>query len=322
MHRQNSGSSTLPVQNMTCSKNYLAGTLLPLLFFTLPLQAKDDIWHTDFAAAKQKAAQENKDLLVHFTGSDWCGWCMKLNKEVFHDKALAKAINKDFILVQIDFPRRKELLPELSQQNVILKKKYNITGYPTVMLCDALGRPYAKTGYRKGGAAPYIAHINKLQERKKTRDTALALAENLEGPEKARTLEKALSIVPSAALSFYEKEIAAIAAADPDDVSGFYTRYQIQKTTIALGHIVKPLFKDRDYAKIIVEVDNYIRQHQLKNESLQTALLFKLSSHYLSKDYEAALKIANQIITINDVNRPGRYSSMIKKRILRLQPKK
>lgn len=309
------------MQNMTCMKTHVALLLLPLFF--LPLQAGEDgVWHTDFETAKQWASREKKDLLIYFTGSDWCGWCMKLEKEVFADTEFNKEISKGYILVKIDFPRRKELTPWQSQHNAALKKQYTVLTYPTVMLCDALGRPYARTRYKEGGAKRYLSHLAELKDHKKDRDAALALAKTLEGQNKARTLEKALASVPRLALSFYERELATIHAADPDDISGFYSRYQNQKTATELGYIAKPYIARGNHADLISEIENYISSNKLQGETRQTALIFKLTTQYSAKNHAAALKSADEIIAINNLNNQGRYAAMVKKRILRRQGKR
>ena len=69
-------------------------------------------WHTDFEAAKKQAAKEKKDLLIDFTGSDWCGWCIRLKKEVFDEAAFEKGVADHFVLVELDYPRDKSKLSE------------------------------------------------------------------------------------------------------------------------------------------------------------------------------------------------------------------
>ena len=122
-------------------------------------------WLHDIEAAKKKAAAENKDLFIDFTGSDWCGWCIKLNEEVFQHDPFKKGIADDFILVELDYPRDKsKLSKETIAQNEMLREKYQIQGYPTILLTDADGRPYAKTGYQKGGPESYVKHLGELQK--------------------------------------------------------------------------------------------------------------------------------------------------------------
>ena len=107
---------------MIMKKTILASLLLAL---TVSLStAAGDEWMTDFEAAKQKAAAENKDLLVNFTGSDWCSWCIKLVDEVFKHDAFKKGVADNFVLVELDFPQDKSKLDESTQtQNEMLQEK-------------------------------------------------------------------------------------------------------------------------------------------------------------------------------------------------------
>lgn len=119
-------------------------------------------WLTDFEAAKKQAAAEKKDILVDFTGSDWCGWCIKLDKEVFSTDAF-KA-QKGFVLVSLDFPRRKEIPADQKAKNEALMRKWAVRGFPTIILTNANGEAYAQTGYKPGGPEAYLAHLAELRK--------------------------------------------------------------------------------------------------------------------------------------------------------------
>lgn len=127
--------------------------------FALSAEAE---WMTDFAAAKEKAKAENKVILLNFTGSDWCGWCIKLDKEVFSKQEFIDYAKEKLVLVKLDFPRQKKLDPELVKQNKALNEKYEIEGFPTIKLVKATGREIAETGYEEGGAAKYVENLKKL----------------------------------------------------------------------------------------------------------------------------------------------------------------
>ena len=135
--------------------------LLALLLTPVAALAAEG-WLTDLDAAKKQAAAENKDILIDFTGSDWCGWCIKLDKEVFATDAF-KA-QKDFVLVSLDFPRRKQLPAEQKAKNDALAQAWGIQGFPTIILANAKGEPYASTGYRPGGPEQYLAHLAELRK--------------------------------------------------------------------------------------------------------------------------------------------------------------
>ena len=119
-------------------------------------------WETDFELAKQRAKDEKKDMLVDFTGSDWCGWCIKLKQEVFDQPAFQEYAKKHLIMVELDYPRKKVLPDKEKKQNTELAEKYEIQGYPTILLLNSKGREVARTGYRKDGPEEYIEHLKRL----------------------------------------------------------------------------------------------------------------------------------------------------------------
>ena len=120
-------------------------------------------WNTDFEKASAKARAEGKYMLVDFSGSDWCGWCIKLDDEVF-SKETFKAYAKDnLVLMLADFPRdSSKQSAELKNQNKALSEKFGIRGFPTVIILDAEGEAVAKTGYQAGGPEAYVEHVKKL----------------------------------------------------------------------------------------------------------------------------------------------------------------
>jgi thioredoxin-related protein len=117
-------------------------------------------WLTDFAAAKQQAANENKKMLLDFTGSDWCYFCKKLDVEVL-DTPTFKDFAKDYVLVRVDFPRSHELPPDLKNQNKVLEQQYRINGFPTLVELNSSGQEIMRqSGYHPGsGPQAYIAQF-------------------------------------------------------------------------------------------------------------------------------------------------------------------
>ena len=133
-----------------------------LCLSVLSLSAADG-WLTDLDEGIKVAKAEKKAILVDFTGSDWCGWCIRLKKEVFDQKEFA-AVTKDFVLVELDYPQKKKQSPEEKAKNQALAKKFSIEGFPTVMLLDSNGEPFAQTGYQAGGPEKYLAHLADLRK--------------------------------------------------------------------------------------------------------------------------------------------------------------
>ena len=122
----------------------------------LQASAADLEWHTDLAKAQAKAKEEKKLVMLDFTGSDWCGWCIKLHKEVFSTPEFAEYAKKNLILVEVDFPTKKTQSAELKKANQALQSKYKIKGYPTLIVLDGEGAKVGELGYKAGGPKAWI----------------------------------------------------------------------------------------------------------------------------------------------------------------------
>ncbi len=124
-------------------------------------------WMTDFDAAKAKAKADNKYMLLDFSGSDWCGWCIKLDKEVFSTKEFKDFAAQNFVLVMLDYPRSKPQPDAIKAQNEKLSRQYNIEGFPTVLILNPDGKLVEQTGYRAGGGAAYVTYLKSVLAREK-----------------------------------------------------------------------------------------------------------------------------------------------------------
>lgn len=121
-------------------------------------------WMTDFDAAVDEAKSSGKHLLMNFTGSDWCGWCIKLKDEVFSHSSFADYAEENLVLLELDFPRRKPQSDEVKAQNEKLAQRFDVRGFPTILLMGPDGEAVAKTGYQPGGAEAYVDHLQELIE--------------------------------------------------------------------------------------------------------------------------------------------------------------
>ena len=104
-------------------------------------------WLTNFKEAQEQAKSSKKLVLVDFTGSDWCGWCIKLDKEVFSTPEFQEYASKNLVLMEADFPRRKDLPSEVKAQNERLAQDLGIQGFPTLVVFDSEGKKLAEFGY-------------------------------------------------------------------------------------------------------------------------------------------------------------------------------
>lgn len=113
--------------------------ILTLLLLASVTARAELTWLTDLDEARKVAAKDNKKILVDFTGSDWCGYCIKLHKEVFDTEQFEK-FAKDYVLVELDFPKRKELPAAEKAKNQAAQKKFGVNGFPTVIILSAGGK--------------------------------------------------------------------------------------------------------------------------------------------------------------------------------------
>lgn len=142
--------------------------LLATVFTTLAMvgvcHANLEGWATDLDKALEQAKKEKKPLLVEFTGSDWCPPCMAMRKNVFSKKEFVDAASKDFILVELDFPKGDK---ELAKKNQPWAKKFEIEGYPTVILLDHEGKEFTRFfASEHPSTEKFLAHLKSSLEKK------------------------------------------------------------------------------------------------------------------------------------------------------------
>ena len=120
-------------------------------------------WLDDLEKAKAQAKAENKKILLDFTGSDWCGWCKKLDAEVFSQQEFKDYAAKKLVLVEVDFPKGFKLPDATKKQNDALAKKFQVNGYPTVVVTSASGNKKGQLGYVEGGPKAFIKALEKAK---------------------------------------------------------------------------------------------------------------------------------------------------------------
>ena len=251
-------------------------------------------WINNFETAKKKAAVEKKDMLLFFSGSDWCHWCQKLDKEVFTQDKFAQETQKDFILVNLDFPRKKELEKSVKEQNQQMQKTYGIRGFPTVILTDASGKPYAKTGYQQGGVDVYLTQLHNFHNNNAKKDALLAKADQAAGLERAKLLDQALAIMmENHLLGNRNKLMEEIVTLDPDNKAGLKEKYILQHK---VAPIEKALQKTGNFDQALADIDKLIKEEtKLKPKDQQRLYLFKASICLKGKrDKEAGISNLEQ----------------------------
>jgi thioredoxin-related protein len=138
--------------------------ILFVLWMTAGAYAGAPAWQTSLPEAADQARKEGKLLLLDFTGSDWCGWCMKLDEETFSRPDFIDYAGRNLVLVQVDFPSHKSQTSELKKANRALSQKYAVSGYPTVLIIKPDGTIlWDQRGYVEGGAGAMIDAANQCR---------------------------------------------------------------------------------------------------------------------------------------------------------------
>lgn len=260
------------------------GILLVALIALQSVGAASEGWLVDMEAAKEQAAAEGKSLLIDFTGSDWCIWCKKLDGEVFQEERFRKEAPDRFVLVTLDYPADKSgQSEETKAQNARLAETYAVSGFPTVIVADASGRPYAVTGYQPGGAPAYLDHLNDLVKVKQRFDAALVRADQADGAVRARRLDEALAMLPGNYLSpFYVDVMRQIIEADPTDETGLGEKYRElldsasrDKALLRIAACVEARTEASDWQGLIADMEAVLGDHGRIPVVAQRALLTK-----------------------------------------------
>ncbi len=121
-------------------------------------------WGDDYEKATTQAKAEKKLVLLDFTGSDWCSWCVKMDKEVFSTPEFKQYAQDNLVLVELDFPHNKPQNASTTEQNNTLKGQYGVQGFPTLVVLDSNGRKLKDfVGFQPGGPKAFIAQLDALK---------------------------------------------------------------------------------------------------------------------------------------------------------------
>lgn len=130
-----------------------------------PAAYEPGTWIESWDLAISTANATERTILVNFTGSDWCSWCIKLASEVFSKEEFATYAKENLVLLKLDFPRKIAQSDALKKQNNDLQRQFGIQGYPTILLVNGEGKEIGRTGYQPGGAEAYIKHLDEIMEK-------------------------------------------------------------------------------------------------------------------------------------------------------------
>ena len=139
--------------------------LIVSILFSSLLFSQD--WKLDFDEAKLLANEENKNIIIVFSGSDWCAPCIKLDRNIWQSEAFKKEANANWIIIKADFPRKKanQLEDSQTEKNRKLAEKYNVEGsFPLVVILDKSGKILGKMGFKNVSSEEYVKMIQEIEK--------------------------------------------------------------------------------------------------------------------------------------------------------------
>ncbi|MNX30023.1 Disulfide bond reductase DsbH precursor [compost metagenome] len=144
-----------------------------LLAASFAVEAQELVWETNVNKAMEVSNKTKKPMLLFFTGSDWCGWCIRLQKEVLKTPEFAKWAKENVVLVELDYPRKTPQTPEIKKQNNELQQAFGIQGFPTIYFANATTKDgkvnfqgLGNTGYVAGGPSAWLAVADGILKKK------------------------------------------------------------------------------------------------------------------------------------------------------------
>ena len=222
---------------------------LGLAAIVAPVMAAD--WMTDYEAAKTQATEQGKDILVNFTGSDWCGYCIRMRKDVLEQPEFDAYVADKFVLLEIDIPRAP-LPQEERERRMKLCRQYDVTGFPTFLVLNSAGDVLG--GFT--GGRPNVTATAAVLDEARERGKQLAAARALSGTDRAKAIYEIYQNFPK---NFKKTAVALqneINEYDPQDSLGVQDR----------------VAADKQMQDLMSEVRSYHRNFQKQSEIFERYL--------------------------------------------------
>lgn len=267
-------------------------------------------------AAMKAIAHDGRNIVLDFTGTDWCTACIHLRDKIMETPEFDKALGDKLVLVEVDFPRtpalREQISPEEWERRENLLASYALEALPAVVLLDGQGLPFGVIRGTRPSPAVYIPLVQEALKAKDARDEALKKAAPLQGMEKAQALAAALELLPVECRDKYADVIGEITALDPEDTLGYRGKVDITGRRVRQLNDLRALtatfagkLSAAEVKDSIVQLDAFLAQANLVPEAQQKAVLCKADGYALLRDYENQLNCMRQAIEIDPNSRAG-----------------
>ena len=280
-------------------------------------------WLTDMDAARKEAAEQEKNLMIEFTGSDWCAPCMQLRANVLTKPDFQQEARKNFVLLELDYPRRKEQSAEVKAANRKLAEQYGVTSFPTIVFADASGKPFG--GFV--GGRPREDVMKAMQDALKNKEALQAaeaeVAKASTDEARAVALMEVFKLAPKDYVdNFYGDVKAEIKKLDKDDKSG------LKAADAHADQLKKEQKEVQDYlagkitatttpAEALQVVKSYPTRDKLHPETQQELLMMEFGTFLNSTgDVDGAVLILDKVAELKPGTEAGQQAPRIKAGIL------
>jgi thiol-disulfide isomerase/thioredoxin len=281
-------------------------------------------WLADFDAAAIVAAAQDKDLLVDFTGSDWCTWCKRLDAEVFRHDAFLREAQRRYVLVALDFPNGEDARKQVPnpERNQELAERFEIQRFPTVLLMTPEGEVYAQTGYEPGGPERYVEHVATLREEGRPAiERAKAIAarfDRAEGEARVAVVEEALASMrafgpESAGTARLARVAQAAFALDPANERGLKLRAvealieaeEVDDQVLAAAREVAPMNEDGLWERALHATFRQVTSDELARRACASLEEFAAAARAVDEEIAFQLYLMAAYFSMNLGEREG-----------------
>ena len=249
-------------------------------------------------AAMPLAQEEGRDIMLEFTGKEWCPPCIHLRTKILETAEFEKAVGDKYVLVEVVFPRLPSAVAAIPEEqrnaNEKLLTHHRIeTGLPTVLLLDAQGYPYAQVAGARRTTADYLKELDEAAQVKVKRDSAFAKAKDLQGIERAKALAEGLNAVPANCRDKYREVVDEINRLDPRNTLGYarvltrHANYQKQEAHLReIFNSMRGHLAPADLEKSLASLQEYLNTPELEPELAQMAWRSLGDTYAFQRRYE------------------------------------
>ncbi len=287
-----------------------------------PCFAADGWIVDDFDAAKKQAAEQNKGILIEFTGSDWCPPCKALRSKVLNTPEFIAEASKNFVLLELDYPQGKPQTEAVKAANRKYSDMYGVEGFPTVVFADAAGKPMGGFvgGRDKDEVLAAMGDAMKAKDAIKAAEAKVAAATTDEA--KVVALGELLKAAPADYVdNFYADAKKQLMELDKEDKCGFRAAEALKTKIAEQKKAVEDYLRQhlaqggQTTEKMLEVVKAYPARDQLVPEVAQEYMLMEFGLTMNTGDVDGGLALLSKIIEINPDSEAGQRASMMKPQI-------